>query len=353
MNRSRQLTPRRTRRQGQTPFRRNQRQVPPGQNNENGGSGSNDTPNILQALLPMFRMQRQLLELSRNFCQRMRDKLERAEEARKQELADSKPEKWVSKLQLPGVRPEDINVTINEDNLVVSSRENSSITKTLNLPSDVNGDAIKTYFEDDDFIVFEAPFKTKKYCTSSSQTECLVNSSQEDLEGTVTFYVPIEPFIENPDISAVDSECPSSDNDKDDENVNNIIMKDNSNSLKNSLDVDTAEDVFKTEQGETSVIGTTTDARNSSSKGLCKPNTFKFDFNMIKLPEKNVLVSVTGHTLMINAEIEEKHDDINCTEIFQRRYNLPDNIDVQQLKCMRKKDGSLHVRAPYLDSTSD
>jgi len=398
MHPPRAIPPRRTRRPTHTPNRRTPRQVNRLRNeNQNGGSGTSSTPNILEALLPMFRMQRQLLELSRNFCQRMRDKIDKVEESRRRtsHSKNSPKEKWTHKILLTGVLPEDIKVVISDDQLIVSSRKNNFATRTLNLPFDINTERLTSYLMQDGNLVFEAPFKRREYSENSSQTRdsgegdtslehmreeltavsnndgqsrnaddeedkhddtSLKHEKKDEEKAVCVINVPVP--IEHEDKKTDNGE---DSNNKTESTQTNVIENCNRD---NAADSDISDNRIgpieneithqpKTESNdkeEKMDHESSTDGQKSPSNALTKQDMFKFQFNLTNLAKEDVKISVKGHTLIVKAEIEETNGDMAYTESIQRRYNLPENVDVQQLQCLRKTDGSFHISAPYQDT---
>jgi len=65
-------------------------------------------------------------------------------------------------------------------------------------------------------------------------------------------------------------------------------------------------------------------------------------------PEE-VKVKLVGRNLIIEAEHEEREDEHGIvSRKLQRRYELPENVDVEKLSCERTKDGLLKINAPRL-----
>lgn len=96
-----------------------------------------------------------------------------------------------------------------------------------------------------------------------------------------------------------------------------------------------------------------------SSRGLgdiTRGRTFRQTFDVSQFEPEEIHVGTQENSLIVRAKHEEKHDRKSISREFNRRVDIPANVDPQTLQCFVRDDGTLLVEAeltsPSYESSS-
>lgn len=92
---------------------------------------------------------------------------------------------------------------------------------------------------------------------------------------------------------------------------------------------------------------TTPPSMNNSSPAVHNKDGFHINLDVQQFKQDAVIVKTVGYYVIIEAKHEEKQDDNRVlTRQMTRKYELPDDVDVDKIICKLSSDGMLHVKIP-------
>lgn len=199
---------------------------------------------------------------------------------------------WHHRIQLHGFEPDDIKLTVDDDNSKVkifarhvdSRGEDSDIyesTRSVVIPEDVDVKHLKSRLHDNGVLILQAPFIIKE--------------------------IPIE----------------------EKKNVGKEL------------------EILRKEDEGSSQIPVETESEDGVLIAQDSKDEFRLKVNMHSFSPEEINVSLKDNSIVVKAEKKEDGDEMNFSQFYVSEYSLPPEVDADKLSCVKNADGQLVISAPY------
>lgn len=85
----------------------------------------------------------------------------------------------------------------------------------------------------------------------------------------------------------------------------------------------------------------------TASPAVHNKDGFHINLDLQQFKQEEVIVKTVGYYVIIEAKHEEKQDDNRVlTRQMTRKYEMPDDVDVEKIACRLSAEGMLHVKIP-------
>ena len=235
------------------------------------------------------------------------------------------PRTWRHVLGLTNYRKEDIEIET-KDNIVyvcakrtVGDEENCDMYETkrrVALPEDVNAEKIKLEFRNGR-LQLEAPYKMK-------ETDVKNEDADEKCDCTCS--------------------CVEQDHESDGEKLDSDGKENNETEGEES---DRSAGREGTEADMELDKTTVTSASTSQLTEVADDGMYNVQMSLSSFNPDDIKVTCQKNSVKVQANTEHKHEDGGrMSRSFCREMTLPDDVVVDQLKCVMSEDGSLRITAP-------